>query len=400
LVESAPTSGEQVVKADPETTALGAQGKRSKKAKKTQLWKRALASSRSDRAAMFRDFVGSIGGFPSSTLHFLHSPLPHSPLSHLPSGKIYEPTERNEAATADGGIVKIRWTGSQAAVTTVHQRHRLQIGFVDRLLGELVAELKRLGIFDESLIVITSDHGASYLSGHYFRLLSKRNFGNVAFVPMLIKYPLQREGVRDKSNRQTIDILPTIRDVVGAQLDWHFHGRSLIDPRVKPRAKKRVFGLPGPNKFVSPLKRTKPQYIAARRRALKHNRVTFTLDDTRSTMFHFGSGLSLIGRSKSEIEASIISGTVDCPDLEGLRNVDHRASSVPLRLVGKVTITGDTVQAARVAVIVNGEVQAVADTFEFEDDRVFEVILSDEILRNGTNAIELVPVMLDGPTQP
>ena len=45
------------------------------------------------------------------------------------------------------------------------QRYLLQLGFVDRLLGRLVARLKSQGMYDDTLIVVTADHGFAWQVG-------------------------------------------------------------------------------------------------------------------------------------------------------------------------------------------------------------------------------------------
>ena len=41
------------------------------------------------------------------------------------------------------------------------QRIQLQIGFADREIGRMLARMKANGTYDQSLIVITADHGFS-----------------------------------------------------------------------------------------------------------------------------------------------------------------------------------------------------------------------------------------------
>ena len=57
------------------------------------------------------------------------------------------------------------WTDNQSAVNQYWQRHLLQLGFTDRLLGRLVTRLRRAGLYDRSLLVVTADHGASFRPG-------------------------------------------------------------------------------------------------------------------------------------------------------------------------------------------------------------------------------------------
>ncbi len=73
------------------------------------------------------------------TLHFLHLKLPHAPFRLLPSGREY-----GNAASIDGILDDAfnDWTSSPWLVDQALQRHLLQVGYTDRLLGLLVQQLE------------------------------------------------------------------------------------------------------------------------------------------------------------------------------------------------------------------------------------------------------------------
>ncbi|MFP6582735.1 MAG: hypothetical protein VCD00_09285 [Candidatus Hydrogenedentota bacterium] len=106
-----------------------------------------------DRLKYFTNFVASIKDQPETTLHFFHALFPHRPYVYLPSGRIYADKGRIEGVGNDRETMKL--TGEQVIIDRFHQGLRLQLGLADALLGELILELQRIGIYDESLIVIT-----------------------------------------------------------------------------------------------------------------------------------------------------------------------------------------------------------------------------------------------------
>ena len=173
----------------------------------------------------FEQFLGSIRrGEPRRTLHFLHFKLPHAPFRLLPSGREY-----GNATSIDGILDDAfnDWTTSSWLVDQALQRHLLQVGYTDRLLGVLVAQLKRAGIYDRALVILTADHGASFVAGGSRRYVNPRNIADIAGVPLFVKYPGQREGRVDRRGANTTDVVPTIADVIGVEIPWPVDGRSL-----------------------------------------------------------------------------------------------------------------------------------------------------------------------------
>lgn len=169
------------------------------------------------RPEIFREFVAQIE--PGRTLSLHHSDLPHAPYQYTASGRRYT-TENNLP-----GLSAEQWTEDPAPVREGLRRYLRQLGLVDKLLGELVARLKRIGLFDRALVVVTADHGVSFRAGDSRRNVGVKNIGEIAGVPLLIKAPGQRRGRIVDSAATTEDILPTIGSHLGAR--WNAAGRSL-----------------------------------------------------------------------------------------------------------------------------------------------------------------------------
>ena len=99
---------------------------------------------------------------------------------------------------------------------------------VDAAIGRLVDGLKTSGQFDDTLIVITSDHG-EMLGDH--RLWGKECFYEPAFrVPLIIRDPRRRAtaGRVIEAFSESIDIAPTLLDWLGQEAPLGFDGRSLL----------------------------------------------------------------------------------------------------------------------------------------------------------------------------
>ena len=94
-----------------------------------------------------------------------------------------------------------------------------EIKYTDEvLIKPLVAQLKEMGIYDNTLLIITSDHGEEFMD-HGGWLHGRTLYNELIKVPLIIKFPSSRyKGNRVSSIVRLIDIMPTILDT--AQVDY------------------------------------------------------------------------------------------------------------------------------------------------------------------------------------
>ena len=87
---------------------------------------------------------------------YVHEELPHFPYVFSPDGKIqYTPDVGGPT-----GEMK------QSELKKLQKKYRDQIRYTDKLLGKFLGQLKALSLFDQSLIIVTSDHGTSFNPVH------------------------------------------------------------------------------------------------------------------------------------------------------------------------------------------------------------------------------------------
>ena len=94
--------------------------------------------------------------------YFQHALMPHEPWIYLPSGRQSRPAG-TRADPADQPARRASTTRTSPIHN--HLRHLLQVGYTDRLVGELLARLRRTGLLERALIVVTADHGYSFQVG-------------------------------------------------------------------------------------------------------------------------------------------------------------------------------------------------------------------------------------------
>jgi arylsulfatase A-like enzyme len=101
-----------------------------------------------------------------------------------------------------------------------------EITYMDRYLGELFAWLKQTGLYDETLIVFTADHGEEFHEhGGWWHGLTL--FDEQIHVPLLVKLPRQTVGEIDVGLARTLDIAPTILRAAGFDVPAAMQGVDL-----------------------------------------------------------------------------------------------------------------------------------------------------------------------------
>ena len=192
----------------------------------------AQVSMHFDRPQVFSNFLHAIQPTRQPTLYYLHSLLPHAHYVYLPSGQVYS------VDYGLNGLTKETWSSDEWAATQSYQRYLLQVGFVDTLLGQLIAQLKAADLYEKSLIVVTADHGVSFRPHDNRRSITETNFADIMAVPLFVKAPFQQRGEILDHNVETIDILPTIADILGIKLPWPVDGGSAFSSKLRAETEK------------------------------------------------------------------------------------------------------------------------------------------------------------------
>jgi hypothetical protein len=142
-----------------------------------------------------------------------------------PTGTHYQRPE--EYTEVEGVAGDGRWIPDPGPALIGFQRHLYQLGFLDTMLGRLIGRLDETGTWDETMVVVIADHGASFVAGEHRRWPYEDNRDDLYRVPMFVKYPGQATGQTNDDPVFGIDLLPTIVDTLDIETDWRFDGISL-----------------------------------------------------------------------------------------------------------------------------------------------------------------------------
>jgi arylsulfatase A-like enzyme len=100
---------------------------------------------------------------------------------------------------------------------------------MDQAFAALVDGLRRLGLYDRSLIVVTSDHGEELGEHGKMGWHSHTLYDELLLVPLLVKLPRgAHAGLEVKAPVRSIDIAPTILDALAIAAPDDFEGTSLL----------------------------------------------------------------------------------------------------------------------------------------------------------------------------
>lgn len=170
---------------------------------------------------------------------FLHTYAPHSPYAAPPEyddtfssqGKsslppftansvlqsmIKEFTENPDLAFDADDLAHIRTTYDRGILWT------------DTAVGELIHTLDIQGVLDNTILVITSDHGEEFFEHRGF--LHNTGYNELLSVPLIVHYPaaIPADSVI-RQPIQNVDLTPTILDLAGLPVPDFLHGRSRAD---------------------------------------------------------------------------------------------------------------------------------------------------------------------------
>jgi Sulfatase len=342
----------------------------------------------SGRPERFKRWVRSIrAGRP--TLWVKHLLLPHGPYQYLPSGV------RTRPGPGDllHGMNTVPGFHDEFLTRHNEQRYLLQLGYTDRLLGRLIRRLKQQGIYDDTLIVVTADHGMAFQVGVQTRRRARAsNVEELTPVPLIVKRPGQRRGRVLDAYARTLDVTPTIASVLGWRLGYRTDGDSAFGPATRRR---RTITLPTRD-FSSTISISGRRWEARRRAVVRRRLRQFGSGDIATLYTGIGPNRELIGRTVGDpTRTSSVRASLAEPSL--FADVRPGSGVVPTQIAGDLR-GGQAGEKRDLAVAVNGRIEAVGRSFYLQGDPTehFALMVPESSLHPGRNSIELFEVVAGG----
>jgi hypothetical protein len=322
----------------------------------------------SNRTQRFQRFVESIDGAPK-TFNFLHIEFPHFPWLYLPDGKRYV-AQAPDIALKDGV-----WPRNDYYVRYGWQRHFLQTALTDKLLGDLIARMKEVGLWEKAVFVVTADHGGSFIPGQRRRDPTRATLGEIAPVPLFVMAPGQRRGEVVDEHRCTTDIVPMVAELLKVKLP--FEAGECSDEVTVAQYNGEPTALP------------LAEVLKQRAAALKRRLAVFGAGGGLAPLFRFGPQPESIGQSASSLPAAPSSGA--SVSLLG-RGYDYRpeAGTIPVLVQG--TLSG-VEPGDPLAIAVNGTIVTTAEAFDLLGATRVAATIPAEAIQPGANRVDVYRVV-------
>ena len=176
----------------------------------------------------FNKWLGQVRPSRTPTFNYIHLLLPHQPWIYYPDGFYY--------STAEEEWLK---NETQWETSVKQQRSILQAQYVDTLVGRLLDQMQSDGLYEDSMVIFTADHGVSFDYGYNRRFASNdlKNASDLMHVPLFIHSPGQSVGAVSDENLENIDLVSVIAEQLKISVPWKMDGML---PSSKSGSQKKI----------------------------------------------------------------------------------------------------------------------------------------------------------------
>lgn len=319
----------------------------------------------------------------SPRVQVVHALLPHAPWRITPDFRVDQLSPTISTQNPDDDEV----------IRDTYQTFLYQVGAADRVMQNLIKDLKSAGKWDSTMLVVTADHGISFIPASPQRntdFTDPEQVADVYRIPTFIKYPNQKSGTPSDCAITNLDLLPTIIDVTQTKTSWTFAGKSLVGDCPTGRTR-GIVAATGEKAVLS------GGFEEVRARAAHYSGIVSNVGPIRNVAA-IGNSASLIGVEigKRPTDQLTTSWTMNQKHL--FKNVaTERGATIPGLITGKVTLsqpldvgTEGVIAVDGVAAGVIGELSGASSTVSYA------AVLDYTLLSRGSHDVELFIRYLDG----
>lgn len=160
-------------------------------------------------------------------IHFL---VPHAPYrAHPGAAHLYRQEASGRFAVTSGHTFE---TSDPEELARLQDLYLGEVWRADRLFGRLIARLEEVGLWDSSIVALTSDHGEEFAEHGGFQ--HGRLYEEHLRVPLVLHHPRVPERRAVEARVRNVDLLPTLLESIGHPVRQALDGRVIPEPAPAP----------------------------------------------------------------------------------------------------------------------------------------------------------------------
>lgn len=154
-------------------------------------------------------------------------------------GKLPKDLPIGETDWEYGEIPRYQLLGDSTDANYYVARYDAEIRYMDGALGRFFGELKKRGLYDDTLIAVTADHGETLVEQGHQRYFSHGviTYEEVVRIPLVVREPHGEKklaAVQRERPLSSLDLAPTLLELAGSPIPGGFQGRNLLRATLDP----------------------------------------------------------------------------------------------------------------------------------------------------------------------
>lgn len=312
----------------------------------------------------------------SPEVSVVHALMPHAPWRLTPDERVAPLSPTISTMNPD----------SEDGISDEYQTYLYQVGAVDATIKHILDELKASPRWKDTMLVVTADHGISFIPTmpqRHTDFTEPQQVADIYRIPTFIKYPAQAQGAISDCASTNLDILPTIIDVTETTTSWKFAGESLAKG-CPSRDKRSVVSATGQTGNIT------TGFEDARDRAAHYATIVSNVGSLQKVAA-IGQSASLIGTQLKDVATDQQVRGWKVLQKKWFVNVKGgRGSAVPSLITGSVEINGQLAAGTEGIVAVDGIAAGViGELSNARDVAAFTAVLDYSLLTKGKHIVEL-----------
>ena len=306
----------------------------------------------------------------------VHALVPHAPWRITPDNRVAPLSPSISTSNPD----------SEDGIRDTYQTFLYQVSAADNAILNAIVDLKSANRWDNTMVVVTADHGISFiptLPQRHTDFTEQDAVNDIYRIPTFIKYPGQKSGVVSDCPTTNLDLLPTIIDTTATSTSWSFSGTSLANGCPEGRTR-RVVSATGETSVLT------DGFVKAKERAAHYAEIVSNVGNIEKVAA-VGASAALIGQpiASANVNSQVTAWTVNQKEM--FSNVVRvRGARVPTLITGLVRVSGSLDEGTEGIVAVDGIAAGVIGELAGARGLVnYTSILDYRMFKDGSHTVEL-----------